>query len=192
MGSWWCRVGRKVSSTPTDRRVVNFTKTGKPVKHGTPSGYRYHGCRCDPCTQAYRKRQRDWMQRNPGKKSLQNSRAYKKRTSTLEGLALNRLKAARSNARRKGLEFDIDLEWVIDKIKHLRCEVLGCDLTITQDVDGLTNPFTPSLDRRDNSKGYTKDNVQVVAWFFNRLKGEWPEGVVDRILRVIKHSHKLQ
>jgi hypothetical protein len=92
-----------------------------------------------------------------------------------------------------GVVFELDLEWVIDRMKHLRCEITGCDLDITPvSGGGRTNPFSPSLDRRDNSKGYTKDNVQVVAWFLNRMKADWPEEVVVRILRVIKHSRKIQ
>ncbi len=31
--------------------------------HGTGHGYSYHGCRCQPCTDAHRRRCNDWMNR---------------------------------------------------------------------------------------------------------------------------------
>jgi hypothetical protein len=33
------------------------------------------------------------------------------------------------------------------------------------------NPLSCSIDRIDNSKGYTKDNVQLVTWACNRARG---------------------
>lgn len=37
----------------SDRVVVNFTKTGKPVTHGgSGTAYANYGCRCDACTEA--------------------------------------------------------------------------------------------------------------------------------------------
>lgn len=34
----------------SDRVVVDFTPSGKPVRHGKVGAYRNHKCRCNPCT----------------------------------------------------------------------------------------------------------------------------------------------
>lgn len=44
-------------------RVVNFTPTGKRVKHGSHGGYRNHGCRCALCRAAARDYQRAYTHR---------------------------------------------------------------------------------------------------------------------------------
>lgn len=37
------------------------------MKHGSPSGYNHHGCRCDKCKEARRVYQRDYRVRKPEK-----------------------------------------------------------------------------------------------------------------------------
>ena len=62
---------------------------------------------------------------------------------------------ARERARNKGLAFDITpADIVIPPI----CPILGIPMT------------RPSLDRIDSSRGYTKDNVQVISFRANTLK----------------------
>ncbi len=41
--------------------------------------------------------------------------------------------------------------------------------------------FGASLDRIDNSRGYTTDNVQAVCWAYNRAKGASTDAVVLRM-----------
>ena len=33
------------------------------------------------------------------------------------------------------------------------------------------NPWVATIDRIDNSKGYTQDNIQIVSWSANQVKG---------------------
>lgn len=44
-------------------------------------------------------------------------------------------------------------------------------------------PFAPSLDRIDARKGYTTDNVRLVAWVVNHALGDWGEEVFAKIAR---------
>lgn len=63
--------------------------------------------------------------------------------------------SARARAKRKGLEFTLDVKDVV--IPEV-CPVLGINME------------SPSLDRKDNSKGYTKDNTRVISNRANSLK----------------------
>lgn len=71
---------------------------------------------------------------------------------------------AKQRAKDKNIEFSIQLEDIL--IPKL-CPILGINL-IQRSVEGIYN--APSLDRIDNSKGYTKDNIHVISWRANTLK----------------------
>lgn len=80
----------------------------------------------------------------------------------------NHLNHARRRAIEKGMEYDIDIPWLKIKLTRGRCEVT--DLAFDDTKDPYVNPFYPSIDRIDSSKGYTKDNCQVVCMMFNNAK----------------------
>lgn len=71
---------------------------------------------------------------------------------------------ARAHAQNKGLDIDITVENITIPAK---CPVLGIPLFFTE---GKRTRNTPTLDRIDNSKGYTRGNVVVVSWRANDLK----------------------
>lgn len=52
-------------------RVVNFTKTGKRVRHGTVGGYTNHHCRCALCRSAFRVNALEWSHRTGYTRPLQ-------------------------------------------------------------------------------------------------------------------------
>jgi len=72
--------------------------------------------------------------------------------------------SARSRAKKKGIEFDLNYKEI--KIPDT-CPVLGIPLIASI---GRFDPNSPSLDRIDNSKGYTKENTIVVSFRANSLK----------------------
>lgn len=74
------------------------------------------------------------------------------------------LSGAKRRAASKGLPFSLKYEDI--HIPEL-CPVLGIRLFVG---DGEAGPNSPSLDRIDNSRGYTKDNVLVVSYRANTLK----------------------
>jgi len=74
--------------------------------------------------------------------------------------------SSRRRANKRGLEFNIDLEDI--RIPDV-CPVLKIPLFISKD---RANDNSPSLDRFDNTKGYTKENIRVISWRANRLKGD--------------------
>lgn len=72
--------------------------------------------------------------------------------------------AARSRAKRKGLDFEITAE---DVVVPDVCPILGIPLFPSS---GKVGPNSPSIDRIDNRLGYVKDNVIVISFKANTIK----------------------
>lgn len=73
------------------------------------------------------------------------------------------LSGVKSTALMKHLAFDLTIDDI--NIPEL-CPVLGLPM------DRRDRDHTPSVDRRDNSKGYVKGNIRIISNRANRLKGE--------------------
>jgi len=93
----------------------------------------------------------------------------------------NLIKAARKRAKVKGLVCDLRTK-DIDVSTH--CPILGIKFEIGRKV--WYN--SPSLDRIDNTKGYTKDNVIVVSLMANSIKNQ---ATPDQIRQVAEFYEKL-
>jgi hypothetical protein len=78
-----------------------------------------------------------------------------------DSLILKRLK---ERSIQKGLDFDLT---VTDINVPLKCPVFGFDLQRNHKVP-LFN--SPSVDRIDPTKGYTKDNIQIISQLANAMK----------------------
>ena len=80
--------------------------------------------------------------------------------------ALLLLGQAKYRAKKKGIEFNLELsDVVIPKL----CPVLKIPL-FAGSSSGGPRGCSPSLDRIDNSKGYIKGNVQVISHKANTMK----------------------
>jgi hypothetical protein len=86
------------------------------------------------------------------------------------------LYTARCRAQQMGLEFTLSAN---DIVIPTHCPVLGIPLEIGG--AGRFNPRAPSLDRIDNSKPYTPDNVMIISWRANRLKAD---ATADELVRM--------
>ena len=72
-------------------------------------------------------------------------------------------------ARKKHIKFNLDTQWVLEKLNKGVCEATGIEFKL-EPQDTSVNPYYPSIDRIDSSLGYTKDNCQLVIVGFNNLK----------------------
>lgn len=77
------------------------------------------------------------------------------------------LNSANSRALRKGLECSISLDWVAAQLEK-GCALSGLPFDFA--AKGVMNPYSPSLDRIDPTKGYTEDNTQAILQGINGLK----------------------
>lgn len=111
----------------------------------------------------------------------------RRRRESVDGWAANVIKSAKARAKVKGLEFSLTTEWFVERIKNGYCEVTNLPFDTNRDDRRVSarNPWAPSLDRIDNSKGYTPENVQVVVWMYNQFKGEWTHDELMVMVRAL-------
>ncbi len=88
---------------------------------------------------------------------------------------------ARKRAKKKNLEFDLVIE---DLSIQEFCPILGIPLFVAGEK--RTNN-SPSLDRIDNSRGYTKDNVFVISFRANALKSD---ATLEELKAIVKYMEE--
>jgi hypothetical protein len=115
----------------------------------TSDGYR---SKCKNCSKKY------WQQYKENNKEKLAHRSQQNRDSR----ALSNIKR---RAKQKGIDFDLTIE----DIRNVSiCPVFGFKLERANGSGG--KPNSPSVDRIDPTKGYTKDNVQVISQLANNMK----------------------
>lgn len=100
----------------------------------------------------------------------------------LQGL----LNASRARAKEKNRENTL----VMQDLKELfpvdgKCPVFGFDLEWNGNGFRETSP---SIDRIDSSKGYTKDNIQIISWKANRIKGYATVEDLETVIAYLKQG----
>lgn len=80
------------------------------------------------------------------------------------------LNSAKQRASKKNREFTITIDdlkniWPLDN----KCPVFGFNLEWN---DSGFRDTSPSIDRKDSSKGYTLENIQIISWKANRIKAD--------------------
>lgn len=103
-------------------------------------------------------RNKEWAKNNRDKMN-EYQRNYERR-----GPAVYMLIHARARAKKKGIEFNIELE---DIIIPEFCPYLGVKFSMER---CRTPANRPSLDRIDPTKGYIKGNVRVISQRANTMK----------------------
>lgn len=94
--------------------------------------------------------------------------------------------SSKSRAKQSGIPHDIDLEWVKERL--IICEVTGIpfEMRDTQIVEKKNysnrHPMTPTIDKIDPCKGYTKDNCRIVCWWFNLTKSIYTDEQVHTFI----------
>lgn len=94
------------------------------------------------------------------------------------------LSSAESRVRNKNLEFNInsDLLNVLAMLQNYKCAVTGIQFDLSYRNEYFKNPRAPSIDRINNSKGYTADNIQLVCAWYNLMKNEWSDDEIKTLI----------
>lgn len=101
---------------------------------------------------------------------------YKKGRETLDGVFLSMVKNARARSRQTGREFALVKEDIaaLYKAQDGKCALTGEPLATTPRKKGTKEVRDSStIDRIDPSKGYVKDNIQLVTMQANMAKNQW-------------------
>lgn len=137
----------------------------------------------------YRNGNRDayrvWERDNYKKRKVERLAQAKKWREGLGGTARMMYLAARTRAKKKSIDFDIDSDVIETMIRcqDERCALTGIPFEYSSDGVYRYRPFAPSLDRRDNTLGYTYGNIRIVCCIVNKARNEYPVEIFDMMCR---------
>lgn len=132
------------------------------INRSSKDGLQY---RCRNCDNQYQKERR-----NKNREAMvEYHKKYRARNRDNLNFRLQALlNASRQRAALKGREHSITIEDLKELYpKDGKCPVFGFELEFG---DSGFRETSPSIDRIDSTKGYTRDNIQIISWKSNRLK----------------------
>ena len=93
------------------------------------------------------------------------------------------ISGAKVRAAKKGLGFDIDIDWLLERAEKngFCCELTGIEFFCGRFGLPIHRAFSPSLDRIDNRLGYVKNNVRIVLLAVNVMLSDWGPKVFEMI-----------
>ena len=98
-----------------------------------------------------------------------------------------KIKGLRNRAKDKKLDFNIDTEYLIAIYPpNETCPVLNIPF-LRNITSAINKEFAPSIDRIDNSKGYTKDNVCWMSFRANKFKNEMTFIEIGRLYKFMSN-----
>lgn len=89
---------------------------------------------------------------------------------------------AKRRAEEKGLKFDIKLSDIPDIPKT--CPILGIPLTVKKGKGASSN--SPSLDRIIPSKGYIRENIEIISHRANQIKSDATIEEIGKVYNYMK------
>lgn len=168
-----------------DRYVLldKMTKRkGRPVPYGS---------NCLVCFNQYNRKDRDTDEKRL--KANKRSTIYNRLARIKNGMAWSLWKSCKNRAARKGIHFSISSH---DVVIPEKCPILG--ITLIQDPSFIVNnsikgqltlPNYPTIDRLVPELGYTKDNIAVISWRANDLKGNASLQELQSVVDWLKLQH---
>lgn len=106
------------------------------------------------------------------------------------------IRSGRSRSKKRGLPYTIDVDYLIRvaKTQGYCCAVSG--IPFNQDLRRYLgwrrHPFSPSIDRIDNEKGYEPGNVRLVCLIVNLARSDFGDGALIQMARAIVARHGAQ
>lgn len=111
------------------------------------------------------------------------------RKQRVEAAMMDCLRAARTRSRKKSVPFDLTLDWLLETAEKqdFRCLLTGIEFYAKSGTKGKIDPFAPSLDRIEPSKGYTRANVRIISRAVNTMLLDWGQDVFELVARSYRY-----
>jgi hypothetical protein len=122
----------------------------------------------------------DWIANNRDQYD-ERRRRYRNKTKVR---AKELLAMAKFSAKKKNISFDLDYEWIFERLELGISEMTGIKFDLEPFPKGRQNPYTASLDRVVPELGYVKSNVRMILWALNAAFNSYGENVYADIARV--------
>lgn len=120
-----------------------------------------------------------WRDANPGKASEYTKASYTRTYMDIDRRAAKMAQTCKANCKFRGIEYDLPLEWFVEKLRTGFCEVTGLpfDLSLPPRTQRgcRTLSFAPSIDRIERGGPYTAANVRMVVFIFNVARSDFPD-----------------
>lgn len=165
---------------------LTYYYTGKKCKNGHDSIRLVKGGACRECKNEMAKKLRNTPEAKRKAAEYHHERhkrlysTEKRRESYRKDIEGSMWYRAKKRAECKGLEFNIEPN---DIIVPEVCPILG--IKIDRSVNGKKEN-SPSLDRKDLTKGYTKENITVISNRANRIKSDATLEEITLIMKYMK------
>lgn len=146
-------------------------------KSGTPRGTRCKKCLCEIAKEKWAIP--EYKEKCSEKRKLYhrvNRTALLGRSADYYKTKRGRVKSMMKTAKRRSNKFcekpDITEEFLLELLEPGVCSVTGIPFSYEPIEKYKCNPYAPSIDRIDSNIGYIKQNVRMVIWQYNLMKGE--------------------
>lgn len=152
---------------------------GKPfVRQSGPN--RFCSVRCRSKLHRAKPEQKEkhyWRQKRWRTENAERNRAYHRTYQSTYKLKkitavpwISLLQASKQRSTKLGLAFDLDRNWFASRWTG-RCELTNLEFNGPEKRKGYkSRNLSPSIDKIDPNKGYTKDNCRIILWAINSLK----------------------
>jgi hypothetical protein len=104
---------------------------------------------------------------------------------TIEGRVARLYNTTKQNAKKRKYKHTLTKEWIHHQLQRGYCEVTKIPFDLT--TGNGHNPFSPSIDRINNHKGYVPENCRLVILIYNLAKADFTDKAVNEMAKALVH-----
>jgi hypothetical protein len=167
--------------------------TGKPCGRGHIAPRQASGGSCTACVREYRQSEKGratsaaYYQSNTERFAKLNRDTLERRRT--ERPWISAIRSSRARAESRGIEFTITAAWGRAVWTGV-CAITGIAFATDRSGSSGPKPFSATLDRIDQTKGYTPDNARFVLHCVNVFRGLMGDEEMLRVAKAICDANR--